>query len=102
MELSYIKQEKDLFYGVNFLFYITSDCRPNGSILVKENYGKDKKTLMAVTPMYKVRGYNPDEGDWFWAKYGPDGNIMSSGKVEGCINCHRARKNQDWIFTEPK
>ncbi len=24
---------------------------PYGAILVKENYGKDKKTLMAVTPM---------------------------------------------------
>lgn len=75
---------------------------PYGSILVKENYGKDRKTLMAVTPMYKVQGFNPDEGDWFWAKYGPNGKIMTSGKVEGCINCHRVREKQDWIFTEPK
>jgi hypothetical protein len=21
--------------------------------------------------VYKVKGYNPDAGDWFWAKYGP-------------------------------
>ena len=68
---------------------------PSGAILVKENYGKDKKTLKAVTPMYKVQGYDPDGGDWFWAKYGPEGNIMASGKVEGCINCHRARKTKD-------
>lgn len=75
---------------------------PNGAILVKENYGKDKKSLMAVTPMYKVKGFNPDAGDWWWAKYGPEGKVMASGKVKGCIECHRARKAQDWIFTETK
>jgi hypothetical protein len=75
---------------------------PYGSILVKENYGKDQKTLVAVTPMYKVKGFNPDGGDWFWAKYGPEGKIMKAGKVEGCINCHRVRRDQGWIFTETK
>lgn len=54
---------------------------PYKSILVKENYGKDKEKLMAVTPMYKSEGFNPDAGDWFWAKYGNDGNAMASGKV---------------------
>ena len=75
---------------------------PPGSILVKENYGQDKKTLMAVTPMYRVKGYNPDGGDWFWGKYGPDGKVMAAGKVEGCINCHSAVKEADWIFTKPR
>jgi hypothetical protein len=55
---------------------------------------------MAVTPMYKVKGYNPEAGDWFWGKYGPDGKIMASGKVKGCINCHGVQKAKDWIFTE--
>jgi len=75
---------------------------PEGSILVKLNYGKDKETLKAITPMYKAQGYNPEAGDWFWAKYGPDGKAMASGKVEGCINCHRAKKANDWIFTKAK
>jgi hypothetical protein len=75
---------------------------PHGAIIVKENYGKDKKSLMAVTPMYKVRGYNPEGGDWFWGKYGPDGKIMASGKPKGCINCHGVQKAKDWIFTEAK
>lgn len=75
---------------------------PEGAILVKENYAKDKKTLMAVTPMYKVKGYNPEGGDWFWGKYGPDGKITASGKVKGCINCHGVQKTSDWIFTEAK
>jgi hypothetical protein len=55
---------------------------------------------MAITPMYLEKGYNPDAGDWFWAKYGPEGEVMSSGKVEGCIGCHRTRDN--WLFTEKK
>lgn len=75
---------------------------PEGAILVKENYGKDKETLMAITPMYKVEGYNPGAADWFWAKYGSDGKILASGKVEGCIKCHRVQKAKDWIFTEAK
>lgn len=73
---------------------------PDGAIIVKENYGKDKKTLMAITPMYKVSGYNPAGGDWWWAKYGPDGKVMASGKVKGCINCHRAQMANDWMFTK--
>lgn len=75
---------------------------PDGAILVKENYGKDEKTLMAITPMYKVDGYNPDGGDWFWAKYGPDGSAAVSGKVDSCISCHKAMGGGDYVVVEPK
>lgn len=75
---------------------------PDGAIIVKENYGEDKKTLMAITPMYKVKGYNPEAGDWFWAKYEPSGKVLKEGKVKGCIDCHRAQEEKDWLFTEPK
>jgi hypothetical protein len=33
---------------------------PIGSIVVKENYAKDKETLAALTPMYKASEFNPD------------------------------------------
>ena len=75
---------------------------PEGAIIVKENYGKDQKTLMAVTPMYRIKGYNPEGGDWFWGKYGPDGKVMASGKPKGCISCHSVQKDKDWLFTEAK
>lgn len=71
-----------------------------GAIIVKENYSPDKK-LGAVTIMYRVDGYNPDAGDWFWAKYKADGSIEKEGKVAGCIGCHTAAINNDWIFTGP-
>jgi hypothetical protein len=54
---------------------------------------------MAVTPMYRMKGFNPEGGDWYWAKYGADGSVMKSGKVEGCIQCHSVQKAKDWIFT---
>ena len=75
---------------------------PEGAIIVKENYGDDQKTLMAITPMYKVKGYNPEAGDWFWAKYEPNGKALKAGKVQGCIDCHRVQESKGWLFTEPK
>jgi len=70
---------------------------PDGSIIVKENYSPDKK-LGALTVMYKVKGYNPQAGDWFWVKYLPDGKVAVEGKVEACINCHTMAKATDYIF----
>ena len=70
----------------------------NNSIVIKENYTPEKK-LAAVTVMYKVKGYNPDGGDWFWAKYKPDFDVEAEGKVGMCIGCHTGAKDNDYIFT---
>jgi hypothetical protein len=70
----------------------------NNAIIVKENYAPDKK-LMAITVMYRVEGYSPEEGDWFWAKYGADLDILAEGKVKDCITCHSTAKDNDYIFT---
>jgi len=71
---------------------------PNGSIIVKENYGQDGETLMAITVMYRSKGYNPQGGDWYWVKYNPDGTVAKAppemqsmplaGRPGGCIKCH--------------
>jgi hypothetical protein len=70
----------------------------DSSLVVKENYTADKK-FIALTVMYKIKGYNPEAGDWFWVKYGPDGKAEVSGKVKECIDCHRKMKDNDFIFT---
>ena len=57
------------------------------------------KTLAAITVMYKKAGYNPQVGDWFWVKYGPDGSVKKEGKVGGCINCHGAGADNDYLLT---
>ncbi|MFW6257326.1 MAG: cytochrome P460 family protein [Prolixibacteraceae bacterium] len=71
---------------------------PDKALIVKENYNK-KKELAAVTPMYKVENYNSNAGDWFWAKYGSDGEVMAEGKVGSCIDCHNKVSSNDYLFT---
>ena len=81
---------------------------PNGSVVVKENYGPDRKTLMAITAMYRSTGYNSEAGDWFWVKYRPDGTVdrkstpngavRLAGKVKGCIECHSQADGDDYSF----
>lgn len=73
---------------------------PSGEFVVKENYTPEK-TLDAITVMYKQAGYNAEGGDWFWLKYAADGTIQKEGMVGGCIGCHAAVKNNDWLFTGP-
>ena len=71
----------------------------DGSIIVMEDYNPDKN-LQGCTVMYKIKGYNPEAGDWFWVKYSaPNGYVVASGKVEACISCHSAQKDNDYIFS---
>jgi hypothetical protein len=69
----------------------------NNAIIVKENYAPNKK-LVAVTAMYKVKGYDPENGDWFWVKYDAGLNVLKEGKVKGCLACHGTVKDNDFIF----
>lgn len=71
---------------------------PVGAIVVKENYMPDS-TLAAVTVMYKTQGYNPDHNDWFFIKRLADGTVEASGRVQGCQDCHMARRDNDYILT---
>ena len=68
-----------------------------GAIEVKENYNKKEK-LMAITVMYKVKGYNPEAGDWFWVRYSPKGKAKPYGKPKGCVNCHSGAADNDFVF----
>lgn len=68
-----------------------------GAIQVKENYSKAEE-LKAITVMYKVKDYNPEDGDWFWAKYSPSGEVQKAGKPKGCIACHSTRVANDFVL----
>jgi hypothetical protein len=70
----------------------------DGAIIVKENYTADRQ-FTALTVMYKIKGYNPGAGDWYWVKYGADGMVQNAGRVKGCINCHSAAENNDYLFS---
>lgn len=75
---------------------------PLGSIILKENYTgtmvDEPGDLDALTIMYKVEGYNPDQGDWYWLKVLADGTIAAEGKVAGCIGCHGQANNKDYVL----
>jgi hypothetical protein len=78
---------------------------PHGSILVKENYGPDRQTLMAITVMYRSKGFDPEHHDWYWVKYEPDGRVSQMagmpvrGKVSMCLECHGGAGGGDFAFT---
>ena len=101
---------------------LTVDGQTN-DVIVKRNYGGEgvseqmvanvpDKFLGAVTVMFKRPGYDPDNSDWFWAKYLPDGaldknpkGMQLAGRVAkvdppaGCIGCHSAAPGGDMVFT---
>ncbi len=78
---------------------------PEHTLVVKENYAPAVKgnkqsafwpnaKLVAITVMYKVKGYNSDANDWYWVKYRVDGSLDErngmklAGKLKPCIGCH--------------
>lgn len=98
-----------------------------GIVIIKRNYGgpgvsvdaveaNPKEYLKAVTVMFKREaGYDPEDKDWFWAKYKPDGSLftmekmmmeiplagrVAKGKDEGCISCHMGAPGGDFVFAE--
>ncbi len=76
---------------------VADSVAPNGSIIVKDNLTASRE-LAVVTVMAKVQGYNPEAGDWFWARYGPDGSIQAEGKLNGCITCHEGVADNDYVI----
>jgi len=60
--------------------------------------------------MFKRQGYDPENKDWFWVKYAPDGSILKNpkgmklagrvakGMPEGCIACHTAAPGGDMVY----
>lgn len=89
-----------------------------GTLVVKRNYGPEGVTvdqvlgspgdhLGAVTIMFRRAGdYAPESGNWFWAKYLPDGSLDKTpdgtpiaGKARGCISCHASAAGDDYLFT---
>ncbi len=90
-------------------------------VIIKRNYGgpgvskmavanEPAKFLKALTVMLKRDGYDPENKDWYWVKFKPDGSLhtnpkgmklagrVAKGMPEGCISCHRAAPGGDMIF----
>ncbi len=94
-----------------------------GVLVVKRNYGPagveasevmmaPDRHLGAITVMFRrEKGFDPDNQDWFWVKYAPDGSVMTNpkgmmlagrvakGADKGCIACHSGAPGDDYLFT---
>ena len=70
---------------------------PDGGILVKQGYADaEGSELGNLTVMWKVEGYDPDNADWFWARYTPDtGEVTLAGAVSACSDCHKSQDVDD-------
>ncbi len=88
-----------------------------GRLVVKRNHASDSidavyddpiGNLDAITIMFKrEEGYDPENQNWFWAKYLPDGELdqneagmhlagrVAKGMDSGCIACHTATGGED-------
>ncbi|MCK6505076.1 cytochrome P460 family protein [Myxococcota bacterium] len=89
------------YYDDALMAWDMSGAAPDGAISVKEQYmAATDADPASLTVMQKRAGYDPDNGDWFWAMYAPDGTVMEAGKVEMCSGCH-ASASTDSVFGAP-
>lgn len=69
--------------------------------------------LDTIAVMFLRTGYDPENNDWFWARYRPDGTLDTddrgrrlAGRVgdpeAGCIACHSAAPGGDRVFTHDR
>ena len=90
--------------------------------IVKRNYlGDDitvesvatfpRENIDAITVMFqREAGYDPENKNWFWVKYGPGGTVLENqkhtklaGRVArgaeiGCLACHVGAPGEDFVF----
>ena len=96
--------------------------KSEGMVVVKRSYRGNKVSVASVsanrerflddiTVMFKrEQGYDPENQNWFWAKYNKDGSLaatpngiklagrIAKGKRKGCIACHRKADGDDYLF----
>jgi len=101
----------------------------NGLAIVKNNFrgAEDKDVTDAdiigspqnfggpATVMYQRKGYDPDNQDWFWAVFKPNGEVVvnpkgmtMAGRIVGgnampdapfnCVACHKGAPGNDMVF----
>jgi hypothetical protein len=70
---------------------------PVGATAIKEQFD-DGGTLTQFSVMTKqAAGYDADNGDWHYETLSPDGMVTSEGAQAGCISCHVAAADTDYL-----
>lgn len=101
-------------HGAFLKLYVNDDVLknpedpPEGSVIVKENYGEDREKLMAITVMFRTKNFDPEHKNWWWVKYNAGGTVAEAkdmpiaGKVQSCISCHSNADGDDYVFTNDR
>ena len=46
-------------------------------------------------------GYDPENGDWWYASYDATGiKVSEQGRLAGCIPCHKQAARTDYLFAQ--
>lgn len=70
----------------------------DGTVAVKESYGSPDGSPEKLYVMKKIKGYDPDNGDWFYAITSTNGVASQSGRISMCIGCHTKAKAKDYLY----
>jgi hypothetical protein len=74
---------------------------PDGAIIVKEkrHAPADSDPELLTVMLKRSRGYNPETGDWDFAVLdGKAAAVQAKGKLENCMQCHKAVAASDFVF----
>jgi hypothetical protein len=72
-----------------------------GSVIIKEKLtSENNPSPELLTAMIKrEKGFNPAANDWEFFVLGGDAkSIQAQGKLDNCLACHAARRNDDFVF----
>ncbi len=87
---------KDTYLGAGAPFPVCAK-------IVKPIYrDAEGKTVRKLTIMVKMRpGYDPDNGDWWYAHADPSGTPFGRhGRLHACIFCHKQAVETDYLFSK--
>ena len=95
----------------------------NYHVIAKDNFGGEGASIESITAspgdylaaitvmVQREPGYDPENDDWYWAKYLPDGSLdvnaagiplagrVAKGADTGCIACHSVADGADYLFS---
>jgi hypothetical protein len=75
---------------------------PECAKIVKPIYNDSEgKSVRKLTVMVKMpAGYDPENGDWWYASYDATGtSVRKQGRLGDCISCHKQAVETDYLFS---
>ena len=87
----------------NGAYQTASVPMPECARVVKASLGEGTTTAIKnMTIMVKMpAGFDSKNADWWYGKYDSSGRFAEeSGKVPGCIACHQAASESDYLFIQ--